>query len=236
MNRVYQLFLLLLLPLLASAQPKLEGGLFLGIANYTGDLTKTSAPELGESGLSAGIVGRYHLFQMLAVRGDLRYGKISGTDFNYFDRKSRGFTFKTNIVQLSALAEFEPMGRMRYYSGTSRFKKLVSPYLYTGISLAYINPKIDFSKSQIDSFADLAVQDQNADYSKLNFVVPIGVGLKVDIKEFWVINLDLSFQYPFSDYVDGYSIAGNPDANDWYFYGGVMVTKRFRSSNRQKRK
>lgn len=227
MNKFYQVFLLLLLPILAVAQPKLEAGLFLGLSTYQGDLTKTSAPELGESGVSFGVVGRYHLYQMLSIRGDLRYGRISGSDFNYFDRKARGFTFKTSIVQFSALAEFEPMGMMRYYSGTSRFKKLISPYLYTGISLAHINPTIDFSKSQIDSFAGLAVQDQNADYSKLNFVLPIGFGLKVDVKEFWLISLDLSFQYPFSDYVDGYSLAGNPDANDWYFYGGIIVTKRF---------
>ena len=227
MKKNLQLFLLLLLPVLAMAQPKVEGGLFLGLSTYQGDLTKTSVPELGEGGLSIGVMGRYHIFQVLSVRGDLRYGRLSGSDFNYFDRKSRGFTFKSSVVQFSALAEFEPMGMLRYYSGTSRFKKLVSPYLYTGLAISHINPKIDFSKSQIDSFVALAMEDQNADFSKVNFVLPIGFGLKIDLKEYWVLNLEMSFNYAFSDYVDGYSIAGNPDANDWYLFAGLVVTKRF---------
>jgi OmpA-OmpF porin, OOP family len=228
MKTFYFLLPFILFPLFLCAQPTWEGGLFLGISNYQGDLTKHSIPELAESNLAIGLVGRRHFNYYWALRGNLYYGQLSGDDNNYFDRKGRGISFKTPLVEFAVMGEFEPMGRMRYRSGRTRFQKLVSPYFNAGFGFIIYDPKTNFDDAAVDVLTDAKRQDASANYSKLNFVIPMSAGLKIDLSEKWLLNLELGFRYPFSDYMDGVSQAGNPKKNDWYLFGGPMLTHRFR--------
>ena len=134
------------------------------------------------------------------------------------------------MTEISVIGEFEPFGEQRYLGGRG-FKKLVSPYLMAGIGVCIIDPMVDFSKTNGSTAYTLKVEeDLNAEVLSTTIVVPLGTGVKFDVAELWNVSLEVGARATFTDYVDGLSAAGNPDANDWYFFTGVTVLHRFKNS------
>ena len=229
------LCLLLLSANLVQAQQlhkKWEGGLMLGQSGYLGDLNKSDIFSKDPK-FSAGLLGRYHFNRSLALRGALTFGNLSGSDANYSDRQGRGFKTKSPLTDLSAIVEWDFLGKKRYrYDSTAfqvRFKRTLSPYLFTGLALAFTSPKADFTgtASTLDVFRQGAIQDAAAKYSNSNFVIPFGVGLRYDLTENWVLGLEAGFRLAFSDYLDGISKGANPGRNDRYKLSGFTVTYRW---------
>lgn len=222
MRNLYLLFMVLA-PLLSVAQPMLEGGLFLGISNYQGDLALVSTPRMSESNFATGLMARTYLSPVTALRANLLYGKLSGDDANYRTRTYRSYSFESRLLELSVVGEWEPLGGDRHQNNLD-FAGRMSPYLFGGLGLALINPKVDFHSDSNEK----AVEDQLADYSKAQFSIPLGVGLKIGINRLWGFGLELGTRATFTDYLDGVSRSGNPGANDWYLFGGGLVTYRFK--------
>jgi|APTNR8051073442_1049403.scaffolds.fasta_scaffold00213_25 hypothetical protein len=223
---------LLGLPLLLSAQPRFEAGAMLGLANYQGDLVEETVPLFKEGSLGGGIMGRYVFTYALAVRANLMLGKITGDDYNYDNefRRRRGAQFSSSIFELSVVGEWEPLGQWRYLSRGAGFKKLISPYVFAGLGFTFTNPKTDFSRADFDDvkLAAMIERDQNARYFKTRISTPIGFGVKFDLSEYWVAGVEFGMRYPFTDYLDGVSLSGNPDKKDWYQFSGITLCKRFR--------
>ena len=65
--------------------------------------------------------------------------------------------------------------------------------------------------------------DLIADQGTIHVVMPIGVGLKMDVSKKMQIGLEAGLRMPFTDYLDGISQAGNPDGNDTYFMSGLSL-------------
>lgn len=221
---------LLFAPLFLSAQPRWEGGVMVGISNYQGDLVAETIPLFKEGNISGGVMSRYVFTYSLAVRTNLMFGKITGDDYNYVEpyRRERGAKFSSSIFELSAVGEWEPLGQLRYLSRGRGFRKLVSPYLFAGLGFGFTNPKTDFSRVEDEGLKDEVERDQNARYFKTRIVTPIGVGIKLDLSEYWVASVEFGMRYPFTDYLDGVSFSGNPDKKDWYQFSGISIFKRFR--------
>ena len=211
---------------------KWEGGLMLGQSGYLGDLNKSDIFSKDPK-FSGGLLGRYHFNRSWALRGALTFGSLSGSDANYSDRQARGFKTKSPLTDLSAIVEWDFLGKKRYrYDSTAfqvRFKRTLSPYLFTGLGLAFTSPKPDFTgtASTLDNFRQGAIQDATAKYSNTNFVIPFGVGLRYDLSENWVLGLEAGFRLAFSDYLDGISKGANPNRNDRYKLSGFTVTYRW---------
>ena len=222
MKKLY-ILVIVLAPLLGMAQPALEGGLFLGVSNYQGDLTLKKAPNFGESNFAAGLLARTYVDETTAIRANLLYGKLSGNDNNYADRIKRGFSFTTTLVELSVVGEWEPLGANRYKNYDKMINRF-SPYLYGGLGMVFINPKPVFGNEGNEKVQ----QDLSSDYSKLQFSVPIGIGLKAYINKLWCVGLELGTRTTFTDYLDGISLSGEPGTKDWYLFGGAMVTYRIK--------
>lgn len=209
-----------------------EVGAGLGLSGYLGDLNKSDFFSQEPKG-SGGVFGRYHFNRSWALRGALTFGTLSGNDANFEDRKVRGFSTRSPLTDLSAIAEYDILGRQRFkYDSTAfqvRFKRRLSPYLFTGVGLGFTNPKPNFTGTATtpDIYRQGAIADQAANYSKSNFVIPFGIGVRYDLAEHWVLGAEAGFRLAFSDYLDGISKGANPSRDDRYKLSTVSIAYRF---------
>ncbi len=207
-----------------------EGGVFLGGANYSGDINPAPGPRMGDTRLSLGVSGRIQWSPKWWLRTNFAYGRLRGDDLDFPQRQDRGYRFSSNVIDLTLIAEYEPLGRDRFYvnkTGDVVMDRLLSPYAMAGFGFVYMNIERDFSR-----MADKGVQDKiSADLRKgsalLSPVFPIGVGVKYDLDTRYTLAAEAGFRVPFSDYIDGISQAASPRANDVYMFSGLFLYYRF---------
>lgn len=237
MRFIYTLLCLIVLSVMASAQPQWEVGAFIGLSNYQGDLVKETIPLFKEGNPAFGFTGRYVYNYTWSVRGNFNIGKITGDDDNYRSdefRQERNARFENTLVELSAAVEWEPFGEWRYLSGYG-FKKMISPYVFAGAGLTVTGLEAQYPAPETvsPSMALLLAQDKNANFSRTLIVLPVGAGVKFDIAEYWFISLEFGMRYAFTDYLDGISKAGNPDKRDWYQFSGFQVVHRLPNTRKR---
>ena len=230
MKLQYLLILALIAPMCLWGQSKLEVGLQLGGSNYGGDLVKPTIFIGEETNFGFGIFGRYRVQDNLAIRGNLIFSGMSGDDQNFADedffRAERDISFESPLTEFSVLAEFEPFGKKRYEDGT--FKKILSPYVFAGLGFAFIDPDTDYSRSNVNGVEE----DMMVDASNAQITIPVGAGVKLDLSEKTNIGFELGVRPTFTDYLEGVSLAGNPNKNDWYLFGGLVLSSRFGSRDK----
>ena len=129
---------------------KFEGGLFLGGTNFQGDLVETNIFKVDQTTLSLGLNFRYHLSPIFAVRANLLHGTLKGNDNNYDRLKDRGFNFRTPLTEISTQFEWDVLGKQRATQET--FKRLVSPYLFVGLGVAFYKPDTYYGDENANSF------------------------------------------------------------------------------------
>jgi opacity protein-like surface antigen len=99
----------------------------------------------------------------------------------------------------------------------------ISPYVFAGGALSFLNIHRDWSKfnfAAFDSKSPILVglgQDTIHKAPSVLPVIPIGAGLKYTINPHWSMTTELNYRYSFSDYIDGFSKSANPHANDSYY-------------------
>lgn len=218
--------LIWLLPIFMMAQPTFEAGIFIGGSNYQGDLVPTQGPVISETGPTFGIVTRLRLSNYFALRSNILYGEISGSDLNFDDASyaiRRNANFKNKYADLALLAEWEPFAFWKKDSLDRR--KVLSPYLFAGAGFSIINPVLDPGPN--NDFTSLLIPDLEANFSKAVFNVPFGGGLHFVFSRAVSLRFELGMRYTNSDYLDGVSLSGNPEAKDWMWYGGTNLSFTF---------
>jgi hypothetical protein len=65
-------------------------------------------------------------------------------------------------------------------------------------------------------------------------VVPAGAGLKYNLSSSVTLNTETTYRFTNSDYIDGYSIAANPDKKDNYLSQTIGVSFKIGNRNRDK--
>lgn len=206
-------------------QSTMEGGFLLGGATYQGDLVASLTPELSEIQPAGSIFTRFYLGSSWALRTNLLYAEFSGSDQNFENRRKRNFSFRSQLGEASLLLEFDPLGGRRF-SGVSGYRRTVSPFIFGGIGLGYMNPRPDFDENGVD-FPSKVLEDEQADYNPFRLSLPSGLGLRFDISEKVSFSAMATAHYLISDYLDGISKAANPETNDWLWTGGLQVSFRF---------
>ncbi len=221
--------ILWMIPFALWSQHKWEGAIFIGGANYQGDLVPTIYPYPAETNLSAGIALRYAFNPQWGLRFSGMYGQLSGTDQNFSDPnffKKRQFQFESQVIESSIVLEWEPFGKRRY-PGFNQFKKIWSPYLFAGGGFALVNAQPVFTLYQNGETPPAIRADQAVKYPQHNFAVPIGGGLRIDVSRRLALGLEGGTRYAFSDYLDGISQSANPLKGDWYTFAGATLSLRF---------
>lgn len=204
-----------------------EFGLMGGAMLYTGDAH--CEKFLFKNGLSpsGGAYFRYYLTDRLSLRANLLAGKIKGDDRNYPGKEhgDRNFKFTSSIIDFNGTIELEPWAHRRYSAGY--FRKILSPYIFIGAGFVNSNPNVDYNEAGNPNLATQIAYDK-ANTQKMNFSTPFGIGWRYDLSERLTIGAEASYRVPFTDYLDGISKSGNPDARDWYETGTFNIGYRFK--------
>jgi len=185
---------------------------YAGAMNYQGDLVD-GIVELKETQLAFGAGFKYQMFSDIAIRGTLILGKISGDDLNSERFVDRGYSFENKVTEIAVAVEYHPLGRGRWNLRNELIKN-ISPYVYGGAGYMFGDPTVIGLPA---SSEDLA----NETTSRL--VIPFGIGIQLTFNENYYVGFEAGSRYLGDDYIDGVSIEGNPNANDWYLTGGIKV-------------
>ncbi len=212
MKKIRSVILALLLPMAMIAQENWEGGLFLGYSNYMGDLVEPVF-TFAQSSPAFGLMLRNHLSDKMGLRFNLLYGKIKGDDAYYGFNTARNASFESPLVEVSFMGEYA-LFRFPQKKAGSTFQRGFTPYLFGGFGAAFGSPKV--------------TNGETINYSNTYFSIPLGGGLRYDLNSRTHIGLELGGRFSFSDALDGISEQkGNPDLNDAYYMGGIVLGFRF---------
>ena len=235
----------------ASAQAKkkfkgkpIEAGFTLGGSNYFGDLSKSVA--VNETHLMGGLICRFQYNDFLTLRGNAVFGQISGNDQNFANdiafthkdnadnpvditRGQRNWNFRSNIVEFSAIGEWNLLG----YEESTRTRPY-TPFLFAGLGVFKFNPMTQFHylagvrdatgalvhNTQLEQFdgqwielQTLSTEGQETTkfndrkrYNLTQVSIPLGVGFKQQVDEYWAYGIEFGVRKTFTDYLDDVSL------------------------------
>lgn len=222
MRNSFTLICMLCLALGAQAQSGYwEGGLLLGGSTMSGDLVTQRMGSMNDVNLAYGLMARRFFTPNFAFRTSLIHSRLAAADERSMRLTDRGFSSRTPVTELSIDLEFDILGHHRGKKG------LISPYVFVGAGVALLNPETYYHTANGHAEAD-----RTADVSGARFVMPMGAGLRLDMTSNWSAAVELAPRATFWDYVDGVSVAGNPDSKDWYGFGTAQLIYRFTVADR----
>jgi hypothetical protein len=240
----------------SQAQDK-EVGIFLGTAQYQGDLSKDQI-TLNETKPAVGVLGRYYINPRVDIAAGLYLGWIAGSDANYNndpERHRRNLSFQSVVVDLHGQIEYN---LLPYISNSKHYR--FAPYLFAGLSVFYFNPTDTIGGTTYD--LQKYQTEGEAKYSLVQVAIPMGIGFKYSLGNFWNLGLELGLRKTFTDYLDDVSTKypnydnlkqsnpiaaalafkavginysslsgtgrGNPNRDDTYIFAGFTLTKTLR--------
>ncbi|MCC6413906.1 MAG: hypothetical protein IT270_19815 [Saprospiraceae bacterium] len=224
------LILLALAPCLVVAQTRkptnnhyMELGMMLGATQYSGDLAESDI-ELSQTEVGFGFFYRFHIRKQFFAKAQVYFGYISGDDANSPDLYERKFRFFSPLWEAAAVLEYAPLAKERVTkTGINNF--FLSPYVFAGIGGAFTRAEPEYYGTVANSNNYLKTSLPEADIVRRSFcTIPVGAGLRFDYSERLVFGAEGGFRPVFSDKLDGISINGNPDKNDWYYFVGITAS------------
>jgi len=190
----------------ALAQDK-ELGIFLGTAQYQGDLSQAQL-TINETKPAFGILGRYYINPRFDIKANLSMGWIGGSDANYasvsHDRYERNLSFQSVVVDLGGTAEFNILP---YISNSKKYR--FAPVLFAGLSVFYFNPTAVLNGTTY-ALQPLSTEGEGlpggpAKYSLVQVSIPLGIAFKYSLGNFWNLGLEIALHKTFTDYLDDVS-------------------------------
>ncbi len=232
---------LLFLPLSISAQSlsPWELGASAQFCSYEGDLHDPNVNyNLKDIKPAVGVYARSTIGTYFAARFNLLFGQVAGADKSFSEpawRKIRAASFKNTIVEGAVIAEIYPLSFFSVQNSPSNDEDVVGrglrgrarflPYVAFGLGGAFSNPIVDWNDANGNSEIDptLAEIDKKTQTKRVLLVLPFGAGLRYRLTDQFTIHVEGLLRPTFSDYLDGFSQAGNPNKNDWFFTAGIGV-------------
>jgi hypothetical protein len=214
----------------------LELGAGLGLFVYQGDLTPQRLGSFRT--MKPGIVlsAAHIMSPSFAVRLNFSAGSLKGDEAKYNNpeyRKFRAFAFKSPLVEIAPQLVWNPLGK-------NDAEKSLSPYLFAGAGISFQNIKRDYSRFDAAYFGDGSIipqgiaADEQKRLPKIRMVIPLGAGLRYNLSHSFALNTEVSYRLLNTDYLDGFSIAANPERND--HYQSISAGIIYRMGNHKKSK
>lgn len=206
-----------------------EIGLNIGRMVYQGDLTPSVLGSFETSRFSMGITVAKSLSTAFAIRGALLFGGVAGNESIYSKpayRQQRNFNFTSPVKEITGQAVWN-------LPGVPQYRKGFTGYLFAGGGVSLLNVVPDASRFNAEFFGPEAVQIQNglaADAAhgtpKLLPLLLAGAGIKYFFKPQLGVHAEASYRISYTDYLDGFSQAVNPELNDHYMNYSIGVVYR----------
>ena len=165
-----------------------------GTANYYGEMVNPG--EFGKLRANVAAGAEMYLTNRISVRADLTWFQISGNDADADDdRQERNLSFRANCLELSALGAINltPMG-LRFYQ-----RSQLNFHVFTGLGALWFNPK---AKYEGEWHALRPLMTENKKYSRLQPVIPLGIGARIKVDPFFNILVEAGYRFTFTDYLD----------------------------------
>jgi opacity protein-like surface antigen len=197
------LCLILIIPVLTSAQQRLQLTLSGGFSNYYGDL-QGKPLTLDQAYAAFGIGLKYDLTNHFAVRGGLFYGRLAADDKkNKPSLQARNLNFRSRVYEANVMAE---------YALFDLQQKRFTPYIFGGLALFHFNPYTFDSTGGKYYLQPLGTEGQGLSlypdrkpYSRTQFALPFGGGLRLNVSEKVTLAYEFSLRKTFTDYLDDVS-------------------------------
>ncbi len=218
-----------------NALSKWQVGVNGGILIYQGDLTPS---DIGSYSTMKPVVGVYVsrvLNPSFLLRTNIAFGKLYGNDASYDIpswRKERNFTFTSPMLEISELLVWN-----MYSNNGNELGKRFSPYLFAGAGISLINVSRDYSRFNNTYFATNTKilnglsNDIKRTPPRAALIIPLGIGTEIYLIPKLSLTAETNFRYTFTDYLDGFSLAANPEKKDFYHSHTVGLLYRFGKSN-----
>jgi len=206
-------------------------GITLNSFNYFGDvspLPKKISTDIGFTRPAFGITFGHRFGPRYTVRGEFRYGTLSGSDFESADpdknesagRYVRNLQFRNRVKELTVTAVFD-----LFKNGSTYINRVpLTPYAFIGVTIFQHNPQAFVgSDSGLPeagtwvSLQPLGTEGQNLDlpegsvnqgikpYKKIQIAIPFGIGARYKLNEVMDLSFEMGIRYLFTDYIDDVS-------------------------------
>lgn len=197
-----------------------ELGIFVGGSNFIGDVGATQ--YISPNQLAIGGIYKWNRSKRHSYRASLIFSDLEGIDANSNDprRIQRDYQFSTKITEIALGMEFTFID-FNLHAG----RKIATPYLYTGISVAHHDNSYFFNNVQ--------TSENNSSWA---YGIPMAIGFKSNFLGNLILGVEVGARYTFSDELDGslpdsvnnqqYRF-GNINNNDWYVFSGITLTYTF---------
>ena len=209
--KILYITIIFLASCLTSHAQKSEIGLFGGVSYYCGELTDNIFKGVGPAG---GLVYRYNLSPRWALKADVCFGKISGSDGKTNSNYERNLSFTSPISEIGVTAE---LNFFKLYNATG--KNRFSPYIFAGISVFSFNPQAALDTTPgatLYNLQSMGTEGQGLirydnegnelepikKYSLTSIAIPFGIGIKVTIGQHFAFGAEWGMRYTFTDYLD----------------------------------
>lgn len=206
---------------LYAQKSKLEIGLNGGAYVYQGDLTSNRFGSFKTLSSGFGISVAKPISDALSARFVFNFSKLKGDDTKYGPeyRQYRAFKFTNGIKEFSLQAQY------KFLSGR---EPKFQPYVFAGAGISFMKLSRDISGYQASYFGDAEnltsrIAEDMAVTPKRILVVPVGVGVQYALSNSFSLNSEINYRLTRSDYIDGFSVAGNPKLKDHYSSATVGI-------------
>ncbi len=204
-------FFLLFIVLLAGMFGELRGqqpslGVMGGASYYIGELNPYGHFGDGTHGMG-GIIYRHPLDKRFLIRGQVSYGKVSGTDAdaNTNFRRNRNLHFRSDIIEVAGMVE---MNFFEHAIGDEH--NIQSPYLFAGLAYFRMNPEAKY-QGEWYQLQPLGTEGQGVPnsgrdrYHLDQIAIPFGLGVKVNLGQWVTLGVEWGMRKTYTDYLDDVS-------------------------------
>ncbi len=141
----------------------------------------------------------------LSARAELTWFYLKGTDATADDdRVERNLNFKSSNWELNTVGLLHAFKQDKKFYKRSYFNM----YGFTGIGLMFMNPKTEYQGEKV---ALQPLQTEGIKYSRFQFVIPYGMGIKFRQGVLYNIAIEAGWRKTFTDYLDDASSVRHPD-------------------------
>lgn len=182
-----------------------EIGFYGGGSYYLGDLNQNQ--HFTNSRAAFGLVYRYNLSTRHSIRATAFYGTVYGDDVEAKTQAlvNRNLNFQSNIFELAIGYEID----LFKYRITD-MKYPISPYFFYQVAYMRMNPTTTYNGNTV-ALQPLGTEGQGTslstkrNYSLNQITVPLGIGVKVNLKKGLALSFEYGIRKTFTDYLDDVS-------------------------------
>ncbi|MEQ8904416.1 hypothetical protein [Ekhidna sp.] len=170
-----------------------------GASTYLGELNYNNTINDDISLINFGIEAR--LLNRIGARLEGSYFSLSGADRNAPDstfQRQRNLSFQSRNIhfQLHTIYYLKP------YQGDYYKRLFFDPYLFSGVGYMKFTPTATLGGEE---YKLRDAQTEGVEYKKWVTTIPVGIGAKFKANEFLNFNLEISYHFTFTDYLDDVS-------------------------------